>query len=72
MYPGHHIFLTEKWFEANVTFQSLFEITDRKFKKSPEYESLPWWIKLLFPFDTARTVLFNACNEMTITSVKRS
>lgn len=72
MYPGHHMFLTEKWFEKNVTFQSLFEITNRQFKRSPEYEAAPWWIKLIFPFYVARTLLFNACNEMTISAVKRS
>jgi|SRR5665213_1017857 len=71
MYPGHSIFLTEKWFEENLTFQRLFRIVERRFKPSAAYQGLPWLVRKLFPFEIARTVLFNACNEMTIVSVKR-
>jgi predicted SAM-dependent methyltransferase len=66
MYPGHTIFLTEKWFKNNMIFQDLFEIFDISFKKSEEYKALPMIVKLMFPFNIARKMLFNACNEMTI------
>ncbi len=71
MYPGHSIFLTEKWFDENAPFQRLFRIVERRFKPSPIYLALPWWMRLIFPFERARTILFNACNEMTIVAVKR-
>ena len=68
----HRVLVSQGIFQFQVPYANSVDRTDRKFEKSPEYESLHWWIKLLFPFDTARTVLFNACSEMTITAVKRS
>ena len=66
MYPGHLVFLTEKWFRANPNFTEKFEITSEKFDPSADYERLPWLARKLLPFDKARTFLFNACWQMTI------
>lgn len=66
MYPGHLIFLTEKFFYENLNFQNRFTIAQELYKESSDYTNLPLPIKELFPFDVARKVLFNACNEMTI------
>lgn len=66
MYPGHLIFLTEKWFRENILFQSLFTIEKVSFNQTETYSSLPWVVRKLIPFDKARQLFFNACNEMTM------
>jgi len=68
MYPGHGLFLTEKWFHENRNYQAKFEILSETFDPSPEYLRLPFWVRLLFPFHRARVFLFNACLQMTIES----
>jgi len=40
MYPGHHIFLTERWFEENINFQSKFKITKISYKPSSYWQGL--------------------------------
>lgn len=68
LYPGHNIFLTEKWFERNIEFQTLFRITHIHYTPSDYFrKSL---ICKFIPFSFARTFLFNACSEMIVTSVK--
>ena len=71
MYPGHLIFLTEKFFHHNMRFLALFRILNEEYKRSPEYDQLPTKIKDLFPFEIARKMLYNACIEMTITAVPK-
>jgi hypothetical protein len=71
MFPGHAIFLTETFFHENLMFQKLFRIESESFKQSPAYEAMSDVAKALFPFDVARKVLFNCCNEMTIVARKR-
>lgn len=66
MYPGHSIFLTEKFFYENLHFQKLFRINKEIFKESSDYTNLPKKIKKIFPFEIARKHLFNACSEMEI------
>ena len=64
MYPGHNIFLTEKWFEKNLHFQRLFFIDEIEYFESEDYSSLPAKVKELLPFPLARKFLFNACCQM--------
>jgi hypothetical protein len=64
MYPGHNIFLTEKWFEKNMHFQRLFSIEKTEYYESEDYQALPAAIKELLPFPLARKFLFNACWQM--------
>jgi SAM-dependent methyltransferase len=66
MYPGHLLFLTEKWFHENTGFQAKFEITRETYTPSDEYRSLPWLVRKLVPFSFARKFLFNACSQMLI------
>ena len=71
MFPGHSIFLTEKFFRLNRTFQDRFEILEERFRPSDEYLTLPWVVRKLLPFKYARRFLFNACAEMTIVARRR-
>ena len=64
MYPGHSIFLTEKWFKRNINFMKKFTIVEETYIRGDEYKRLPWYFRALLPFDIARTFLFNACKEM--------
>jgi SAM-dependent methyltransferase len=66
LYPGHNIFLTEKFFERNLNFQSKFAIAHVSYDPTEEYENLPWLIRKALPFDRARLFLFNVCWQMTI------
>jgi hypothetical protein len=69
MYPGHSIFLTEKFFHNNLKFQRLFRILTEEYKPSEDYAALPEAVRRqLPPFDLARKFLFNVCSEMTITA----
>jgi predicted SAM-dependent methyltransferase len=71
MYPGHSVFLTEKWFHENPNFGQKFEILEERFDPSDDYQRLPWLVRKLLPFDKARTFLFNACWQMTISARPR-
>jgi predicted SAM-dependent methyltransferase len=71
MYPGHSVFLTEKWFRENPNFREKFEIVDERLDPSDDYRRLPWLVRKLLPFDTARTFLFNVCWQMTVSSKPR-
>jgi SAM-dependent methyltransferase len=65
MFPGHSIFLTERWFYENINFQSKFTIIKEQFDPSAAYrKSL---ISKVIPFSFARTFLFNACWQMQMT-----
>jgi len=71
MYPGHSIFLTEKWFYNNLVFQKYFTIVKEEYKPSEYYLSLPYLFRIFLPFSFARKFLFNACCEMTFTCLKK-
>ncbi|MDU0344001.1 class I SAM-dependent methyltransferase [Bosea rubneri] len=71
MYPGHAIFLTEKWFQENIQFNELFKIISITYTPSKEYECLPIYMKKLFPFEIARVHLFNSCREMTMITTRK-
>jgi SAM-dependent methyltransferase len=71
MYPGHHIFLTEKWFHENLNFQGKFSIDKEEFFPSAAWKSLPLPVRWLIPFSFARKFLYNACWQMTIEAVVR-
>lgn len=64
MYPGHTLFLTEKWFYENLHFQKCFEIIHEKYYPSSTYKKLPLLLRFIFPFRYARLFLFNACWQM--------
>lgn len=49
-----------------MLFQSLFTIEAVSFNQTETYSSLPWIVRKLIPFDKARQLFFNACNEMTM------
>jgi predicted SAM-dependent methyltransferase len=66
MYPGHSVFLTEKWFHKNPNFQQKFEILRETYDPSEAWLALPRGVRWLVPFDLARTFLFNVCWQMTI------
>jgi len=72
MYPGHTIFLTEKFFYENLHFSNHFHIIKEVYKESGDYTNLPDSIKTIFPFDIARKHLFNACSEMQIVAVPKN
>jgi SAM-dependent methyltransferase len=71
MFPGHHIFLTERFFHDNLHFQRLFRITKEHYDPSPVWASLPRVLRMLLPFEKARLVLFNVCHQMTIWATPR-
>jgi SAM-dependent methyltransferase len=71
MFPGHQIFLTERFFYENLHFQRLFRIVREDYTPSDVWESLPKGIKELLPFEQARQVLFNVCHQMTIWAIPR-
>jgi SAM-dependent methyltransferase len=64
MYPGHLIFLTEKWFKKNIQFQTMFEVFEEEYYPSEDYQQLPWIVRKAIPFSFARKFLFNACWQM--------
>lgn len=66
MYPGHQIFLTERFFHENLMFQELFEIVREEFFPTELYEQLPEALREELPFDLARRVLFNVCHQMLV------
>jgi SAM-dependent methyltransferase len=66
MYPGHLLFLTEKWFHENTNFRARFAITRETYTPSDEFRSLPWIVRKVLPFGFARKFLFNACSQMLI------
>ncbi|WP_295544015.1 class I SAM-dependent methyltransferase [uncultured Thiohalocapsa sp.] len=71
MYPGHHIFLTERWFHENLNFQAKFHIERERYDPSQAWRRLPLVVRGLIPFSFARTFLFNACWQMQIVARKR-
>ena len=71
MFPGHQIFLTERFFHENLHFQRLFRIVREQYDPSDVWQSLPEEVKQLLPFDQARLVLFNVCHQMAIWATPR-
>lgn len=71
MFPGHHIFLTERFFHENLHFQRLFRIVREEFFPSDVWEGLPPAVKELLPFEQARLVLFNVCHQMAMWATPR-
>lgn len=71
MFPGHHIFLTETFFYENRRFQKLFTIVKEEYSPTEIWHSLPWVVRRLLPFEHARRVLFNVCDQMTMQAAPR-
>jgi SAM-dependent methyltransferase len=71
MFPGHHIFLTERFFQENLHFQRLFRIVEEQYFRSDVWYSLPRAVRLLLPFEKARKLLFNVCHQMAIRATPR-
>jgi SAM-dependent methyltransferase len=72
MSPGHNVFLTERFFELNPSFQAKFEITRITYRQSDEWLRWPRMLRRLIPFDWARVHLYNVCKEMRVEAVRRS
>jgi SAM-dependent methyltransferase len=70
-YPGHNLFLTEKWFHESPLFNRHFSIEGVDFVPSDEYSALSEDIKQKFNFEFARTFFWQACKEFTLYSTKR-
>ena len=66
MFPGHQIFLTERFFHENLRFQKLFSIERELFDPGPVWDEVPEALKEQLPFDVARQVLFGVCNQMRV------
>jgi SAM-dependent methyltransferase len=66
LYPGHTAFYTDQWWRINAQVKSQFILTEFRFRKSEFYNSLQRQIQEIFPFDVARNVLMNACDEFVI------
>jgi SAM-dependent methyltransferase len=71
MFPGHQIFLTERFFYESLNFQRLFRIVKEHYYPSEVWEGLPQEVRTLLPFDQARQVLFNVCHQMAIWATPR-
>lgn len=71
MYPGHSLFLTERWFHENLNFQRKFKIESERYDPSSSWKRLPLLVRALIPFHIARTFLFNACWQMTLQCVAK-
>jgi SAM-dependent methyltransferase len=69
--PGHHVFLTERFFERNPSFGQKFQIARITYRQSEEWEAWPRLLRKLIPYDWARTHLFNVCKEMRVEAVRR-
>jgi SAM-dependent methyltransferase len=72
MSPGHNVFLTERFFELNPSFQAKFAITRITYRQSDEWLRWPRLLRRLIPFDWARVHLFNVCKEMRVEAVRRA
>jgi SAM-dependent methyltransferase len=71
MSPGHNVFLTERFFEHNPSFQARFEIARITYRQSEEWERWPRLLRRLIPYAWARTHLFNVCREMRVEARRR-
>ncbi len=69
--PGHEVFLTERFFERNLSFQEKFAITQITYRQSEEWEAWPRLLRRLIPYGWARTHMFNVCKEMRVEAVRR-
>jgi SAM-dependent methyltransferase len=66
MYPGHSIFLTERFFAESEPFANRFAIERTSYRPDESWEAWPRLVRRLIPYDWARTHLFNVCKEMRI------
>jgi len=71
LYPGHSIFLTEKWFRENLIFNELFQIESFTYKPHEYYLSWPWFLRKLIPLDFGRNHLFNVASEVYMVATPR-
>ena len=71
MAPGHSVFLTERFFERNPSFQAKFSLERVTYRQSEEWERWPRLLRRLIPYTWARTHLFNVCREMRVEAVRR-
>jgi SAM-dependent methyltransferase len=71
MLPGHAVFLTERFFDANKVFQELFVTVNAAWDPGPEWDLLPDRLRKDLGFDVARRVLFNVCSQMKVWATPR-
>lgn len=69
LYPGHTLFLTEKWFFENIDFQNKFRIIDIQYFPSDYWKKTI--ARFFIPFSFARTFFFNACWQIMIKAKKK-
>ena len=69
--PGHSVFLTERFFHHNPTFQERFAIDRISYRQSDEWLAWPRLLRRLIPFEWARVHLFNVCKEMQVEATRR-
>src|SRR5690606_28577763 len=72
MWPGHHVFLTERFFERNPSFGQKFQIARITYRPSEEWEAWVPLLRRLIPYAWARTHLFNVCKGMCVAAVSRA
>ncbi len=65
MFPGHNVFLTEKFFKKNTLFNELFENYSFEYTPSDEWEKFRKYV-LWIPFSVARVPFFNVCKWFTV------
>jgi SAM-dependent methyltransferase len=71
MYPGHNIFLTERFFAESESFAGRFGIERTTYRQDEAWEAWPRLLRWVIPYGWARTHLFNVCKEMRIEAVAR-
>lgn len=66
MFPGHNVFLTEKFFQQNTLFNQLFKDVTFEFTPSDEWKNGELQKYISMPFNTARIYFFNVCKWFTV------
>ncbi len=69
LYPGHTSFYTEQWFFENKYFSDRFNLYSIGWRKTKVYDSIP--IQWKPPFDIAKSIMFNVCDEFTFCCTPR-
>ncbi len=65
MFPGHNVFLTEKFFKHNTAFNHLFKNAHFSYTPSDDWEGFRKYI-FWIPFRIARKHFFNVCRWFTV------
>lgn len=66
LYPGHTAFYTDEWWRINKQVTDLFVLTEFRYRKSRTYINMPDSLKSILPFELAKNILVNACDEFVV------